>query len=282
MPTPYQQILAAREDMTEWLIHFTRGQPPLTARDVLLKILAEGLLRPGWALRTTVGNGVTNRTVFGPRPAVCFTEQPVGALMKYVAVRPMATPYGILVHKNDAFADGALPAIYGLNLAHELKPGDPAYVPGHRTLDPVGLPIDEQYRYVTLALYRFSSPHPIDWTHEREWRWSTAPRGHPIAGGFALSGSGTSSDLGLSEGRVHVFVDNDADVVWLKAQLLAAWTLVRNAPATTQDSRYRFACDQWFQAPEPWAGSPRFSRHAGEPTERVASEMVGRASWSPM
>ena len=65
MASVYEQILAAREDMTEWLIHFTRGQPPATARDMLLKILSEGLLRPGWALRTTVNSGATNRTVFG-------------------------------------------------------------------------------------------------------------------------------------------------------------------------------------------------------------------------
>ncbi len=248
MASVYEQILAAREDMTEWLIHFTRGQGQVAARDILLKILSESLLRPGWASRTTVGSGVTNRTVFGPRPAVCFTEQPVGALLKYVAVRPMATPFGVLVHKKDAFADGALPVIYGLDLARELEPSDPGFVAGHRTLDPTELSLDEQYRYVVFTLHRFGSPHPIDWTHEREWRWSSQPRGHAISDCFALPGSGTSSGLGMSEGRVHVFVEKDSDVAWLKANLTAAWTAVKNAPATVQDARYEWCCDRWFDS----------------------------------
>lgn len=47
MASVYEKILAAREDMTEWLTHFTRGQGQATPRDILLKILSEGLLRPG-------------------------------------------------------------------------------------------------------------------------------------------------------------------------------------------------------------------------------------------
>jgi len=202
MATTYEQILKAREDMTEWLIHFTRGQSELSACEVLLKILAEGLLRPGWAPRTTSGSGLTNRTVFGPTPAVCFSEQPVYALLKYTQVRPMAAPFGVFVHKSDAFADGALPVIYGIDGTRELEDGQSGYVMDQRTLDPRELSIDEQYRYVAFALYRFGGQPPIDWTHEREWRWSSGPRGHAIAGSFALPGSGVSGGLGYGEGRV--------------------------------------------------------------------------------
>ena len=39
-------------------------------------------------------------------------------------------------------------------------------------LRPTDLPFDEQYRYVAFAPTR--KPYPMDWSHEREWRWSAA------------------------------------------------------------------------------------------------------------
>ena len=159
----------------------------------------------------------------------------------------MAQPFGVFVHKHDAFADGALPVIYGLHGARELRPGDVGYVTGQRTLDPTELELDQQYRYVTFALHRYGSEQPIDWTHEREWRWSSRPRGHAIEGGFPLNGSLASTGLGASEGRVHVFVEKDADIAWFKANLTAAWNGVKNGPAASQNVNYRGWLDRWFE-----------------------------------
>jgi hypothetical protein len=128
-----------------------------------------------------------------------------------------------------------------------LEPTDQGYVAGERTLNPSGLPIDEQYRHVVFALNR-DGKDPIDWTHEREWRWSIAPRGASIAGAFALPGSGRAGGLGMSDGRVHVFVEKDADIAWLKANLTTAWTAVKNAPATKADGGYEYACERWFKS----------------------------------
>jgi len=240
MPTVYEQILAAREDMTEWLVHFTHGNDDgLTARSVLAKILAEGLLRPGWAPRRT--NSGTRNTVFGPRPAVCFSEQPVGALINYVGRRDYAKPYGVFVHKMDAWADGVMPVIYGLNADSEVGDDDPAYVAGQRTLKPSVLSLDEQYRYVSLALHRYGAV-PLDWTHEREWRWSS-PRGNAINDCFPLAGSGTFSSRGHSDGRVHVFVQHDGDVAWFKTHLTAKWNAVRSSSTDEEHISY---CDRWF------------------------------------
>jgi hypothetical protein len=224
MATKLRKILSQREDMTDWLIHFTKDNEFKSARDVLIDILEQGLLKPAWGIRTTVQNKSTNRTVFGPLPAVCFSEQPIGMLPDYIKNREGAKPYGVIVHKHDAYAEGALPVIYGSTQFKELRAGDVGYVAGQRTIDPQILSLQEQFRYVGFALYRYGQG-PMDWTHEREWRWADYnPNAYP-RGGFELGGSGRSSGLGMSEGRIHVFVEKDADIQYLQTQLGQRWTV---------------------------------------------------------
>lgn len=58
---------------------------------------------------------------------------------------------------------GARPAIYGLSTAPKIpktKEGEP------RILPITAVPLNEQYRYVTLR-----PDGRVDWMHEREWRW---------------------------------------------------------------------------------------------------------------
>ena len=230
MANVYRAILRAREDMTEWLIHFTRAGGGTDARGVLLKILAEGALRPGRAVRGG------RPTIYGPQPAVCFSEQPLGAFLTYVDARAGdrfgPSSYGVLVHKHDAYVEGALPVIYGLNGAEEMDLDHPDYLAGARQLLPECVPLDEQHRYVAFAPNR--DPHPLDWSHEREWRWT--PAGYSIEGCFALGGSGTAGGRGMSNGRCHVFVERDQDVEWLHAQLPVAL-----AAAAADDAEGRMA-----------------------------------------
>ena len=135
MSTVYRDILRRRRDMTEWLIHFTRDRNGASAREVVRSILIEGALRPDFATRGTP----PKNTIYGPSPAVCFSEQPLSAFLQYLAARadPSAMAgYGILIHKHDVYAAGGLPVIYGLGVAEELQPGHPLYDPTRRLLDP--------------------------------------------------------------------------------------------------------------------------------------------------
>ena len=206
--------------MTEWLIHFTRDSAQATARDLLLTILTEGVLRPGFGMR---GNP-PRRTVYGQIPAVCFSEQPIASLLDYIRERAdnrQTSGYGILIHKHDAYAAGGLPVIYGLqNVSEDESTRQNSGTDGLRRLDEGCLSAEEQFRYVTFAPTR--SPHPIDWTHEREWRWpadSSHAAGNSL---FYLGGLYGSSKMGMFEGRVHAFVYYDKDVEWLRSKLRQA------------------------------------------------------------
>jgi hypothetical protein len=201
--------------MTEWLIHFTRNVNATPAREVLRQILIEGVLRPGFALR-----GVPPRpTIYGPVPAVAFTEQPIAAFLNYLSARfePGAiSGYGLLIHKHDVFVAGGLPVIYGLEASVELKAGDPDYDLERRLLKPSLIPFREQYRYVAFAPTR--TPDPLDWSHEREWRWS-ASKGTATDGLFSL---GAVLVNGAGHRTVHAIVEKNSDVSWLQAELRQA------------------------------------------------------------
>jgi hypothetical protein len=211
----YERILRSRSDMTNWLIHFTRkdSDASIDARHRLLSILKQGVLRPGWSERNK------RRTVHGEHPAVCFTEQPLSAFLAYLSACTgvsMISGYGIVVHKQDMYAEGGRTVFY--DSCSELRSGEPGYVNGTRMVR--DLPPEKQYRHVA---FNPNADTPIDWTHEREWRWA---RGHePSAaeedevGTFRLAGTQVSSGDGLSWGRTHVIVEQDADVEWLRQKV---------------------------------------------------------------
>lgn len=205
-------------DMTEWLIHFTRPREGRSARENLVSIAREGVLRPSWSERSG------RRTIYGPRPCVCFTEQPLWAFVEYVRIRGgnSLSGYGVCVHKRDVFADGGRPVIYGGDWLFELPETVPEYAPGQRTLE--GIAPDEQYRYV--AFNPNADKGPIDWSHEREWRWPTGANEPPPAsvlpnavGTFRLAGSHVAGSGGMSSGRTHLLVERDADIPWLQKEL---------------------------------------------------------------
>ncbi|UPK68078.1 hypothetical protein [Chitinophaga filiformis] len=148
-------------------------QPDADAFFVLQKILHCGFIRAGFAFRKTK-RGLIVPTIYGPKPAVCFTEMPFGSYLEYVKARnknDIVSPYAFAIHRSDLFAVGARPVIYGLSGRHqENTNGNIFYEKGLRTLHTdCGISLREQYRYVYTNLSGLS---PIDWTHEREWRWA--------------------------------------------------------------------------------------------------------------
>jgi len=135
---------------------------------VLKKIVDDAHIRTTWADRRG------KPTIYGPRSAVCFTEMPLYALVDYAQMRrreEAVATYGIALPKNELFIAGARPVIYGLTSKHaESATGDPFYRRGCRMLSAAcGIAPNEQYRYVAMNL---ADDRHIDWSHEREWRWT--------------------------------------------------------------------------------------------------------------
>lgn len=143
-----------------------------SALEVLKKILHDGFIKSGWSLRKMAP------TIYGPKSAVCFTEMPLYALVDYARSR-QASGYvgnhGIAFRRNELFAAGARPVIYGLSTPHqETDTNENGVYQGRLLSVDTGIGIQEQYRYVATSIPKVYGPgHKfIDWTHEREWRWA--------------------------------------------------------------------------------------------------------------
>lgn len=144
-------------------------EPDAYAIQVVEKILHDGHIRAGWSWRESRSKGLVP-TIYGESPAVCMTEMPLSSLLAYAKNRAKSQAvlaYGIALKKDEVFQAGGRQVIYGLSGNHR----EISDVP--RLLDPAcGIGKQEQYRYVATSL---GSERPIDWTHEREWRWAHPP-----------------------------------------------------------------------------------------------------------
>ena len=131
-----------RDDLSNKLIHLTRGLTREDAARNFLSIFQEQSLRGGTGC------------IKGSWKCVCFTEAPVSKLSTILA-NPTAhgsryEPYGIMVEKGWLFEQGGRPVIYQTAKEYE------------------NLPDDLKYRHVT-----YDPLEGIDFTWEREWRIRT-------------------------------------------------------------------------------------------------------------
>ena len=135
--------MPARSDISDKVIHFTRGATYEDALECLLTIVGEG--------RLIGGNGM----IRGGYRCVCFTEAPLPALAGGF-VNPASftrySPFGLMFDKAWVYAQGGRPVIYQPDGDFNLLPEDMRW--RHVRYDPVGMP-------------------PIDFTWEREWRIHT-------------------------------------------------------------------------------------------------------------
>ena len=165
---PYHEDKELNDRFDSWRVsddHYPID-PDANALQVLLKIITDGHIRATWAFR---GN---RPTIYGPRAAVCFTEMPLYALLEYAKQRKndSVRNYAVGILKHELFTAGGRPVIYGLSGKHieqgqklPLNEGWP-----RRLASSCGIAESEQYRYIAMS----SDPgRPIDWSHEREWRW---------------------------------------------------------------------------------------------------------------
>lgn len=171
-----------RYDLSDHLIHFFRdlnleaSDAPLTPEHWGYGSVTEGWQLPAFfLLRHAVRQGRLwatwsvrggRRTIYGPRPAVCFTEMPIAAFIEASTIRAAKGEKmgscALVLPKSAAFAAGARPVIYALSTDAWASGTD-----GERSFADTALPSREQYRFVAYD----PTKKQLDWTHEREWRW---------------------------------------------------------------------------------------------------------------
>lgn len=161
-----EHLMAIERDVENWNFEINEDEE-LTAFEVIKLILSMGYIRAGFSYRNE------EKTIYGNRPAVCFTEMPLYALIQYAKNRSksdLTSAYAIAFPRKELYNAGARNVFYGLSSPHkEAGEGDPfcdEYF--HRNLSSdCGIALNEQYRYVYTNL---KGHKIVDWTHEREWR----------------------------------------------------------------------------------------------------------------
>ena len=143
-PAKWQPVweyeMATRFDISDNLIHFTRGNSINDAFTVLRTIIAER--------RLIAGNGM----IKGGYRCVCFTEAPLMAFRRDFVSRIPFTRYfqfGLLFSKTWVYEHGGRPVIYQPEADFDL------------------LPQELRWRHVRFEL---TGEQVVDFTWEREWR----------------------------------------------------------------------------------------------------------------
>lgn len=131
-----KEVKRIRTDLSDWLIHFTKGDDKEATKRIK-NILTENRLK-----------GARNP------PVICFSEAPIQEFSKLFSLfkrypDPRFAPYGIAVKKSWLFSKGGRPVIYQPESEKKL------------------LPRELQYRHVAF------DPISKDFTWQREWRIQT-------------------------------------------------------------------------------------------------------------
>ncbi len=225
-----------RYDLSNRLIHFFRDldllsdNAPVTPQDWGYSSITEDTDMPAFfLLRHCIRQGRIwatwserdgKRTIYGPRPAVCFTEMPIPAFIeasrsRYLRGEAIA-PYALVFGKRQVSQVGALPVIYGLS-SPALASTD--CVTGERLLAESTMPIWEQFRYVAHDAVK-GRP---DWSHEREWRWPCNERAWSDPDGIPPGNSseiaGLDVDLAIMKG-IGVVVATKQEVEYVVHDIL--------------------------------------------------------------
>ncbi len=128
-----------RGDLSESLVHLTRGVTHAAAGEAFLEIIRS---------RQLIGS---SRDIRGAHKCVCFSEAPISILVQALSLPPEAgmryAPFGAIVRKKWLFVQGGRPVIYQPEEEFDL------------------LDERQQFRHV-----RYDPNKGPDYTWEREWR----------------------------------------------------------------------------------------------------------------
>jgi hypothetical protein len=123
-------------DMSDYVIHFTRGDTDQAALDRLLTIIDDGHLR------------ASSENIRGGHACICFSEAPLAAFAQdFIArTRGRYSPFGLMFPKQLVYPAGARPVIYQSDAEYD------------------------DLKDVTKWRHMRYEPPEIDFTWEREWR----------------------------------------------------------------------------------------------------------------
>ncbi|WP_460953230.1 hypothetical protein AB6N16_13785 [Pseudomonas marginalis] len=185
----------------------------LSAFDVLLRIIDDGYLQTSWSLRERNKGEDVVPTIYGWRSALCFTEMPLHALTDYQSKRAgsgYVEKYAIAVKKHEFFSAGGRKVISGLSAPHremKLYEDNRLYFCRH-LLPECGLGEHEQYRYVAMNI---GGGKYVDWSHEREWRWTKDYRLDNFTPGLPLWMDLRECDTGRNNVFSEIIVITESD-----------------------------------------------------------------------
>jgi hypothetical protein len=166
--TAVANVREARYDITEYVVHMT------TYDGLLLEIIEAGAIKASFSNMANVFSNTAKPTIRGPRPAVCFTEQPLWAIIDTMnTCGGRWSGYGIAFHKVPLFAKGGRPVWYVPEsvLGSEVREGHRRYRKNRRIHDGA-IPPDLQYLCMPFRPdYSYSYAQPRDFSWEREWRY---------------------------------------------------------------------------------------------------------------
>lgn len=131
-----------RSDISNYLVHFTKGKDYVDAFKNLISIISDMALRGGDGM------------IKGGHNCVCFSEAPLSAIKNGLVNHDYYSkysPFGIMVSKKWLFQQGGRPVIYQ-------REGEYSELGSN------------SWRHVT---YDITLDSPIDFTWEREWRIQT-------------------------------------------------------------------------------------------------------------
>ena len=132
-----------RSDISNYLIHFTKGEDMVHAFENFISIISSRSLNGGTGM------------IRGGHTCVCFSEAPLSAIHHGLVNENFYSnysPFGIMVEKKWLYNQGGRPVIYQKSEEYEM------------------LSDQQSWRHVTLDL---TKDDPIDFTWEREWRIKT-------------------------------------------------------------------------------------------------------------
>jgi hypothetical protein len=135
----------SRDDLSQWLLHLCK--PPSSVP----------IGQPIWVLQKILNDGIIAASKsehilkFDPAGVVSFYDVPPQIWRELIDTNPSGRKgYGLVFSKNILWFLGARPTIY------TDSPND-------------SWPTSQRYRLINTDLNK--RPNPVDWTHEREWRW---------------------------------------------------------------------------------------------------------------
>lgn len=96
-----------RDDISDYLVHWTKGDCYEEAAEILLQIIVTDAVKGG------------NGFIKGQYICVCFTEAPLDV---FHLKKGKYKPFGIQMHKSDVFGLGGRPVIYQLEEEFDILP----------------------------------------------------------------------------------------------------------------------------------------------------------------